>query len=262
MKKDDETMPVLIALLRGINVGGNNKIKMDALRALFLSLKFRSPRTYVQSGNVIFQAAQGDPQKIAKRIQQGIQRQFGCRPEVILRTAEELHAVTAKNPFAGRSGIEPAKLLVSFLLSEPRPGAREELNRQKFSPEELHLVGRELYIYFPNGIGKSKLPWSRLDKILGTSGTGRNWNSVTKMLEMAEALASGAGFWPWLSPSTFSLPSFIRRETQFSRRKSLSDVGVGNVLLDHALGVEERTIQSDGMLHHADVLVRFVVEHR
>ena len=180
-------MLVLIAMLRGVNVGGHNQIKMEALRELLVSLKFTSPQTYVQSGNVIFQSSEPDLDKVAKRIQRGIEKKFGCRPEVVLRTADELRAAVAKNPFAKRRGIDPAKLLVSFLAGKPLPGASEELARQKFGPEELHLVGREIYIYFPNGMGKTKLPWSRLDKILGPPGTGRNWNSVTRMLQMAEA---------------------------------------------------------------------------
>jgi uncharacterized protein (DUF1697 family) len=180
-------MIVLISMLRGINVGGHNIIKMDALRELFASLKFANPQTYVQSGNVIFQSAEHDLEKVAGRIQKGIEKKFACRPEIIVRTADELRTVIKKNPFAKRTGIEPAKLLVSFLQAKPSKARREELIKQKFSPEELHLAEQELYIYFPNGIGQSKLPWSRLDKILGTSGTGRNWNSVSKMLKMAEA---------------------------------------------------------------------------
>ena len=107
---------------------------------------------------------------------------------MIVRTAAELRSVIAKNPFVERANIEPNKLLVTFLASDPGKEARENLRKQNFAPEELHVADRELYIYFPNGIGKSKLPWSRLDKILQTPGTGRNWNSVTKMLEIAEKL--------------------------------------------------------------------------
>jgi len=181
-------MPVLISMLRAVNVGGRSQIKMEALRALYSSLKFENPQTYVQSGNVIFKTNERDLALIAKRIQQSIEKKFTCRPEVILRTAAELRSVIAKNPFAKRANIEPNKLLVTFLASDPGNEARENLRKQKFAPEELHVADRELYIYFPNGIGKSRLPWPRLDKILQTSGTGRNWNSVTKMLEIAEKL--------------------------------------------------------------------------
>jgi uncharacterized protein (DUF1697 family) len=99
-----------------------------------------------------------------------------------------MREVVARNPFAKRRGIEPGKLLVSFLASDPGEEALEKVRQMKCGPEELRIEGRELYIYFPNGMGQSKLPWAGLDKMLKTAVTGRNWNSVTKMLEMAEKL--------------------------------------------------------------------------
>jgi uncharacterized protein (DUF1697 family) len=96
--------------------------------------------------------------------------------------------VIARNPFAKRRGIEPSKLLVSFLASDPGAEAREKVRQMKCDPEELRIEGREMYIYFPNGVGRSKLSLVRLEKTLKTPGTARNWNSVTKMLEMAEKL--------------------------------------------------------------------------
>jgi uncharacterized protein (DUF1697 family) len=183
-------MPVIISMLRGINVGGHNIIKMEALRELYASLEFENPQTYVQSGNVIFKSSENNLDKIAKRIQAAIEKKFRCRPEIILRTTDDLRSVIKKNPFAQRPNIDPAKLLVSFLAGDPGNQARETLRRRKFAPEEMHLATRELYIYFPNGMGKSKLPWSSLDKILHTPATGRNLNSVNKMLEIAEAMES------------------------------------------------------------------------
>jgi uncharacterized protein (DUF1697 family) len=179
-------MPVLISMLRAVNVGGHSVIKMDALRALYTSLKFENPQTYLQSGNVIFKTSERNLDAIAKRIQSAIEKKFACRPDVILRTTAELRSVVAKNPFAKRPNIEPGKLLIAFLASDPSDVARKTLQDQKFAPEELHVSGRELYIYFPDGMGKSKLPWPRIYKILNTPGTGRNWTSVTKMLAMAE----------------------------------------------------------------------------
>jgi len=144
----------------------------------------------VQSGNVIFKSSEQDLARVAKRIQQGIEKKFGCCPEVVLRTPDDLRAVISKNPFRKRSNIEPGKLLVSFLASDPAKDSQKSLTALEIQPEELHLIGRELFIYFPDGMGRSKLPWSRLDKFLQTSGTGRNWNSVTKILEIAERLES------------------------------------------------------------------------
>jgi uncharacterized protein (DUF1697 family) len=180
-------MPVLISMLRGVNVGGHNKIKMDALRALYISLKFEDPRTYVQSGNVIFRTKEKNAAALAKKIQSAIERKFDFRPEVILRTTDEMRAAIAASPFAGRN-LEPGKTLVTFLVGDPGGKAAETLRSLKDFPEELQLVGRELYIYFPNGAGKSKLPWSKIDKLLQTTGTARNWNSVSKMLAIAEEM--------------------------------------------------------------------------
>jgi len=181
-------MPVLISMLRGVNVGGHSKIQMDALRTLYSSLKFGSPQTYIQSGNVIFKTGERDFSLVAKRIQKAIEKKFACCPEVILRTTAELREVIAKNPFAKRNDIEPSRLLVTFLASDPGSEARESPGKLRFEPEELHVALREIYVYAPNGIGKSRIPWPRIDKILQTPGTGRNWNSVTKMLEIAEKL--------------------------------------------------------------------------
>ncbi len=180
-------MPIVISMLRGVNVGGHNKIKMDALRALYESLGLRGPQTYVQSGNVIFRTEDRDMVRLARRIEDAIERRFGFRPAVILRTASELRDVIARNPFAKRRGLDPRKLLVSFLASDPGPEARDKVLRIKADPEELRIDGRELYIYFPHGMGRSKLP-PVLDRTLKTPATARNWNSVTRMLEMAESL--------------------------------------------------------------------------
>jgi len=181
-------MPILISMLRGVNVGGHNKINMTALRALYESLKFEDSRTHVQSGNVIFRSKEKMSPALAKKIQNAIEREFGCRPEVILRTNDELRKAIAASPFAHRRDLEPGKILVTFLAAEPGPQAHATLLGLKAHPEELHLQGRELYIYFPNGAGKSKLPWASVAKLLNTTGTARNWNSVTKMLAIAEEM--------------------------------------------------------------------------
>ena len=177
-------------MLRGVNVGGRNMIKMDALKALCVSLKLKDPQTYVQSGNVIFSSKEKDLAKLAKGIQDGIEKNFKFRPGIMLRTADEVREVVKKNPFAKRSGIEPGKLIVNFLADNPGKQAREKALTIKIGPEEMHLIGQEAYIYFPNGQGRSKFPWPAIERALGTSGTGRNWNSVTKMLEIAEKMVA------------------------------------------------------------------------
>ncbi|HLK06651.1 MAG TPA: DUF1697 domain-containing protein [Candidatus Angelobacter sp.] len=181
-------MPVIVCMLRGVNVGGHNLIKMDALKALCESLKLKDPQTYAQSGNVVFNSEEKNLAKLANRIQDAIEKSRGFRPGVVLRSAADLREVVARNPFAKRKDIEPGKLLVNFLAADPGKDAREKALAIKIGPEEMHLIGREAYIYFPDGQGRSKFPWPAIERALGTSGTGRNWNSVTKMLEMAEKL--------------------------------------------------------------------------
>jgi uncharacterized protein (DUF1697 family) len=181
-------MTAIISMLRGVNVGGHNKIKMEALRALYESLKLKSPQTFVQSGNVIFLSDEKNLLRLSQRIQEAIERKFGFRPAVVLRTSFEMRRVIARNPFASRDGIDPAKLLVTFLASEPAKQVCESLRKFDSRGEELYFHGNELYIYFRNGMGKSKLSWPGLEKVMNTSFTGRNWNSVTKMLEIAESL--------------------------------------------------------------------------
>jgi uncharacterized protein (DUF1697 family) len=185
-------MPVLISMLRGVNLGPHKRIKMDFLRALYSSLKLEDPRTYVQSGNVIFKTKESNLPALAKKIQSAIERKAGFRTEVILRTPDDFRCTIARNPFAGRRDLNPAKLLVTFLAEQPSPEVCAEVLALKPNPEELHLIGRELYIYFPNGAGRSKLQWSSLDKKLDTVGTARNLNSVTKMLQIAEELEAAS----------------------------------------------------------------------
>jgi uncharacterized protein (DUF1697 family) len=175
-------------MLRAVNVGSHNRIQMEALRALFESLKLQGARTYVQSGNVIFRSEQRELASLVKKIQKGIERTFGFRPEVIVRTTAELRDVIAKNPFAKRRGIEPNKLLVTFLANDPGAEAREQIRKMKTEPEEVRIEGREVYVYYPNGMARPKLTGAAIERILKTPGTARNWNSVTRMLEMAEVL--------------------------------------------------------------------------
>jgi uncharacterized protein (DUF1697 family) len=181
-------MTVIVSMLRAVNVGGHNKIKMDALRTLYESLKLREPQSYVQSGNVVFKTDERDLVRLTKKIENAIERTFGFRPDMVLRTSSDLRDVVAKNPFAKRRDIEPGKLQVHFLASDPGAEARANVLKIKTDPEELCIYGRELYIYFLNGMGQSKLSWAAVNKALKTPGTARNWNTVTKLLEMAESL--------------------------------------------------------------------------
>jgi len=178
---------VVISLLRGVNLGPHRRIKMDALRKVHESVGLQDVQTYLQSGNVVFRTEGRDLAQLAKGIEKAFEKSFGFPSAVIVRTSAELKDVIRLNPFAARKGIDPSKLLVWFLAADPGEEARDKVRSIKADPEELYAVGRELYIYFPNGLARPKLSSTALDKALNTPGTGRNWNSVTKLLELAKS---------------------------------------------------------------------------
>jgi uncharacterized protein (DUF1697 family) len=180
-------MSVVIGLLRGVNVTGNHTIKMEELRSLCESMDLRKAQTYIQSGNVLFRTRRGGA-TLATAIEKAIEARFGFRPHVMLRTSEELREVITRNPFAERTDLHPGKFLVYFLKSAPAREACDRVHALATDTEELRVSGNELYIYYRNGVGKSQVPMARIEKALGTAGTGRNWNTVTKLLEMAQAL--------------------------------------------------------------------------
>ena len=179
-----------IALLRGVNVVGSNQIRMETLREIFVSLKLRSPRTYIQSGNVVFSSPETDPAKIATRIESAIEKRCGFRPSVMLRTTAEMRDVVARNPLAGRPEVHPAKFAVFFLAGAPAAEIASKVKAINVGEEEIHPSGREIYVYFPEGQGKSKL-LPALNRTLKVPATARNWNTVLKLLAMAEDAGFG-----------------------------------------------------------------------
>ncbi len=177
---------MVIFLLRGINIGGHHKIKMEALRGLCESLGMTEVQTYIQSGNVVCRAGKRSPDTLSRQLEDAIEKHSGFRPSVVARTAAELRAVIERNPFAGRSDVAPNHLGVSFLAADPGDAAREKVRAMDVAPEELHIAGREMYIHFPNGMGQSKLPSTAIGRALKTEGTVRNWNTVERLMQMAD----------------------------------------------------------------------------
>lgn len=178
-------MPVLISLLRGINVGGNKKIKMAELRALYEALGFTNVRTLLQSGNVVFESENANPEQVAGQIEAAVVERFGFESKVIIRTRDQLQAVIADHPFSADQLAEPGKLLIAFLKSEPDAQQLEALREAHTGSEIIHHRGSELYIYYPDSMGRSKLDNSFIERRLKTISTGRNWNTVNKLLALA-----------------------------------------------------------------------------
>jgi len=181
-------MAVLIAFLRAVNVGGNAMIKMAALKDMFDELGYRDARTLLQSGNVIFRAAT-TPDAAAKRIGAAIRKTFALDVDVVVRSAEELRKAAAANPFPAASRQDPSRLLVTFLATAPTAAAIKALSSSKFAVEKFKVLGREMYTHYAGGIAKSKLSPAIVDKTLGTRGTARNWNTVTKLIAIADEFA-------------------------------------------------------------------------
>ncbi len=175
-----------VTLFRGINVGGNKQVRMDELKAMLLSLGFTDVATYIQSGNVVFSAVETDKAVIVRRIEEAFAQRFGFSSSVIVRSASELQECIANNPFQYDATKEAKWVLVVFLASSPENGALDALQETYTGPEEFFLVGQELFIYYTEGVGRSKLTLPLIEKRLKTRGTGRNWNTVLQLQKMVE----------------------------------------------------------------------------
>jgi uncharacterized protein (DUF1697 family) len=170
-----------VALLRGINVGGNNMVKMAELRALFEALGFRDVETILQSGNVVFSSDQATSASLERLLRTETVEKLGVDVEYFVRTAPEWLKVIEGNPFEEEAGNDPARLHLFSFHDEPDASAVERLQAASPGPEQIRTFENHLYITFPDGIGNSKLLKTQGAKFL-TLGTARNWNTVLKLL--------------------------------------------------------------------------------
>ena len=175
-----------IAFLRGINVGGKNRLPMKDLVAMFAEAGCDNVRSYIQSGNVLFTASPSLATGIPVLITAQITERFGFRVPVMVRTAEQLRGVLLNNPFRAMGAAEET-LHVLFLADQLDPRAVEELDPDRSPPDAFRVQGREVYLCLPRGVADTKLTNAYFDAKLGTVSTGRNWRTVTKLLELAGA---------------------------------------------------------------------------
>ncbi|MBK9031338.1 MAG: DUF1697 domain-containing protein [Myxococcales bacterium] len=173
-----------VILLRGVNVGGNNKLPMAALAALLTELGCTGVRTYIQSGNAVVDAGAALAKRLPAALAAAISSRLGLTVPVVVRTAAELAAVTRANPFLAR-GADPATLHVGFLADAPTAARIAALDHDRSPPDAFAVHGRELYLWLPNGAGKSKLTNAYFDRALATVVTVRNWNTVGKLIELS-----------------------------------------------------------------------------
>ena len=176
-------MPVYIALLRGINVGGK-RMKMADLRDMFTNIGFQDVQTLLASGNVIFQTKEDNQGKLVADIENAIQLTFGFDSKIIIRTLEQIEAVITKNPF-NMDEIAGNRLLVTFLRDTPSNEAIQAFEEFHQTNEAVHISDEEIFIHYPDGAGQSKLSNNVIEKKLDIVGTARNWNTVIKIRALA-----------------------------------------------------------------------------
>jgi uncharacterized protein (DUF1697 family) len=179
-------MNTYIALFRGINVGGRNSLPMKELVTILEELGCQNVRTYIQSGNAVFESDTDDISRLSKSISSSVEKRRGFAPHVLLLTLKELEKAIANNPFPeGRE--DPKALHVGFLASAPRQPDLKKLESLRGEKERFRLVDDIFYLHAPDGIGRSKLAAST-EKLLGVPMTDRNWRTVLKLLDMAKGL--------------------------------------------------------------------------
>ena len=172
-----------VALLRGINVGGKNKLPMKPLIELFVEAGCTNVASYIQSGNVVLGAASALARQLPTLIQTAIGKRFGLNVPVILVSANELSHIAADNPFL-KAKIELDVLHLGLLAKEPSAGQAAGLDENRSPPDAFVLRGRALYFHLPNGIARTKLTNAYFDRALDTTCTIRNWRTVQKLVEL------------------------------------------------------------------------------
>ncbi len=187
----------LSALLRGVNVGGKNKLPMSALASLFEEVGCRDVETYIQSGNVVFTAPERVAARIPRLLSERISDRLGLTTPVLVRTREELAAVGQGNPHLA-VGADPYTLLVMFLADRPGPALVARLDARRSPPDQFEVRGREIYLRCPNGFARTKFTNAYFDARLATTSTGRNWRTVLRLVEMTGGTtATSASQPPW-----------------------------------------------------------------
>jgi len=169
---------IYVAMLRGINVAGKKIVKMENLRASLEALGLGQVRTYVQTGNVIFEAPKTSPNELSNIITAKISKDFGFSIPMVLRTSNEIGKIVEDNPFLNERGLDHSKLHITFLAALPSKNAKERIDDLNARPERFRVRGREIYLYCPDGYGRTKLSNNAIEKALSVGATTRNWKTV------------------------------------------------------------------------------------
>jgi uncharacterized protein (DUF1697 family) len=171
-------------MLRGINVGAHKRIKMDRLRTSLEALGFEQVKSYIQSGNVVLKTARVSTSVLSRRIEKQLLDEFGFSVSVISRTVDEMSSTIQNNPFLQNRALDPEQLHVAFLSDAPSPISLQKLKTLTAAPDQSCCVGKEIYLYLPNGTAESSLMKSQLDRVLSVVATTRNWKTVHSIHQM------------------------------------------------------------------------------
>lgn len=176
-----------VALLRAVNVGGRNRVAMADLRALLADLGLTGGRSLLQSGNLVFHGEGRSGAEVEQMLEAETLRRLSLRTEYLVRTAEQWAGVVAGNPFPDEAARDPGHLVLMALKQAPAREAIDALRAAVPGRERVHVDGAHAYVTYPDGIGRSRLTNTAIEKVLGTRGTGRNWNTVLKLLDLVRA---------------------------------------------------------------------------
>jgi uncharacterized protein (DUF1697 family) len=179
-------MQTYITFLRGVNMAGHNKIKMTDLFVLYQDLGFNDAETFIQSGNVIFTCSSGmSVRDISLRIETAIHQKYDYDVPVMIRTHEEIKKLIPVNPFLAEENFDPSKMAVIFLHEHPSEAQIQKVIKIDYPPDKFKIIGSEIFIYCPDGFGRTKLYTNFFENKMKIKGTGRNWNTINKILGIA-----------------------------------------------------------------------------
>lgn len=178
-------MATRIALLRSVNVLGKNMIKMPDLALAFEKSGFKNVRTYIQSGNILFETGEESADLLSAKIRELISKKFGLTIQAVVLAPEDLADIIARNPFVKKPGIDLTKQHVTFLDRDIDTGKAEKLLSYQYPPDEIIIGNRAVYVHCPDGYGRTKYHNNFIEKKLAANATSRNWNTCLKLLEMS-----------------------------------------------------------------------------
>lgn len=176
-----------IALLRAVNVGGRNRVRMADLRAVLESEGLTDVRTLLQSGNAVFAGPSRPTRGLERRLERAVLERLGVETTFFVRSADEWQTLIAENPFPDQAESDPAHLLVMLLAEAPAAERLAALEDAIAGRESVRSVGRQLYMTYPDGIGRSKLTAAVIERTLANRGTARNWSTVLKLAALTES---------------------------------------------------------------------------